>query len=70
MSPLSGALPVPLKPVRVSVPSPVSMTCGLPTLSACSWATVRVTPPTLTLVSPSGLPTLIVPRWFRSWPHR
>ena len=61
MSPLSGALPVPLKPVRVSVPSPVSMTCGLPTLSACSWATVRVTPPTLTLVRPSGLPTLIVP---------
>ena len=31
MSPLSGALPVPLKPVRVSVPSLVSMTCGLPT---------------------------------------
>ncbi len=61
MTPLSGALPVPLKPVRVSVPSPVSMTCGLPALRACSWATLRVMPPILTLVRPSGLPTLIVP---------
>ena len=61
MSPPSGALPVPLKPVRVSHPSPVSMTCGLPTLSACSWATVSVAPPILTLARPSGLPTLIVP---------
>ena len=60
MSPPSGALPVPLKPVRVNVPSPVSMTCGLP-LSACSWATVRVRPPILTLVRPSGLPTVMLP---------
>ena len=48
-----------VKPVSVSVPSPVSMTRGV-AASAASSVAVRVTPPTVTEARPSGVLTEMV----------